>query len=251
MRNQFTRIIVLLTVLWLQPAIAGCTRTFSVSWLEWKPYQMQQNGQIGGLDIELLDAIMNHAGCEYELREMPWARTKHAIEHGQLDIALGASKTPEREKWAFFSEHYRYEIMALFVLTKHYEQWNHAKIFEDFIDQSPRFAVLNGAFYGAAWESNQGQFFVSYLSDYAMQFKMLEAERTSIVISDLYNGKMLISDLGLNDRISTLEMTANRDPIHFMMSKKTVPSTDVQHINKSIDALKSSGTLLEIINRYQ
>jgi len=80
---------------------------------------------------------------------------------------------------------------------------------------------------------------------------MLEAERTSIVISDLYNGKMLISDLGLNDRISTLEMTANRDPIHFMMSKKTVPSTDVQHINKSIDALKSSGTLLEIINRYQ
>ena len=52
---------------------------------------------------------MDNAGCAYQLKKIPWERTKRYIQSGELDLAIGASKTADRRPWAYFSEPYRFE----------------------------------------------------------------------------------------------------------------------------------------------
>ncbi|MDO6562036.1 transporter substrate-binding domain-containing protein [Amphritea sp. 1_MG-2023] len=229
---------------------SACQTTFSVAWLEWKPYQMLENNRITGLDIALLKAIMDHAGCPYQLKNIPWERTKRYIKSGEIDLAIGASKTPERASWANFSEPYRSETMAIFVRTDEYPIWNAAHNFEQLARLTPRAAVIHGAFYGEAWNQIKDELQVHQLSQYEQLFKMLHIRRTNIVLNDLYNGKVLLQEFGFEDQITTLDWHASIDQIHFMFSQKTVPQADIDRINHSIRQLRQSGRLEEIISAY-
>lgn len=241
-------LLILLTPL---AAHAACQTTFSVAWLEWKPYQMLEEQQVTGIDIELLKAIMNKAGCAYHLKNIPWERTKRYIQSGNLDLAIGASKTANRRPWANFSEPYRSETTAIFVRKDEYPIWNVAQNFTQLAHLKPRVAVIHGAFYGEAWNKTKDVLFVHQLSKYEQLFKMLHSQRTNIVLNDLYNGKELIKEFGLQEQITTLDWNASIDEIHLMFSKKTVPQGDIDLINHAIRQLRASGEIDAIIRRYR
>lgn len=232
-------------------ANATCQKTFSVGWLEWKPYQTWSIDKVTGMDIELLDAIMHKAGCVYELKKVPWERSMRYIRTGDLDLAIGTSKTVERSEWAYFSEAYRREIMAIFVRSSEYKKWNQASNFEQLADLKPRVVVLRGAYYGNTWSTMKERFFVHQLNRYEQLIKMLSIQRTDVVLTDLYNGKQLVKELNLQDEIKLLKWNANDNHIHLMLSKKTVNPSDVDTINHAILELRQSGELDEIIQRYR
>ncbi|RTE65560.1 hypothetical protein EH243_11505 [Amphritea opalescens] len=240
----------MLTLLTPLASYAACQTTFSVAWLEWKPYQMQKGNRVTGIDIELLKAIMDNAGCAYQLQNIPWERTKRYIRSGEIDLAIGASKNQERTRWAYFSEPYRSETMAIFVRKDEYPIWNAAQNFDQLAQLKPRIAVIHGAFYGEAWNHIKDTLFVHQLSQYEQLFKMLHIQRTNIVLNDLYNGEELIKEFGLEEEITTLDWHASLDDIHFMFSQKTVPQADIDLINQSIRQLRESGRIEAIINTY-
>ncbi|WP_296063321.1 transporter substrate-binding domain-containing protein [uncultured Amphritea sp.] len=244
-------VLAILLLLLSNTAAAACQTRFLVGWLDWKPYQVWHNGKITGMDIELLDAIMHQAGCSYELTKVPWERTMRYIRSGDLDLALGASKTAARSEWAYFSEPYRREIMALFVRRNEYEKWNAAQNFEQLADLNPRIMALRGAYYGSTWNQIKDRFFVHQLNQYKQLIKMLEVKRTDVVLTDLYNGKVLIKELGIEDQLTTLDWNASDDEIHMMFSKATVNPADIELINEAIRQLRTAGTLNEIIDRYR
>ncbi|WP_428035943.1 substrate-binding periplasmic protein [Amphritea sp.] len=232
-------------------ASAACQKTFSVGWLEWKPYQVSEAGRVTGMDIELLDTIMNKAGCTYQLKNVPWERSMRYVRTGDLDMALGTSKTDERSKWAYFSEAYRREIMAIFIRSNEYQKWSKAQDFEQLARLKPRVMVLHGAYYGSTWSKIKDRFFVHPLNRYEPLIKMLGVQRTDVVLTDLYNGKVLAKELGLENELTTLDWNASDDDIHLMLSKKTVSPSDVEIINRAILELRQSGQLEAIIQRYR
>lgn len=230
---------------------AACQKTFSVGWLDWKPYQVRGTDKVTGMDIELLDAIMNKAGCTYELKNVPWERSMRYVRTGDLDMALGTSKTAERSEWAYFSEAYRREIMAIFIRSNEYQKWSKAQDFEQLARLKPRVMVLRGAYYGSTWDEIKDRFFVHPLNRYEPLIKMLSVQRTDVVLTDLYNGRVLAKELGLENELMTLDWNASDDDIHLMLSKKTVNPSDVDIINRAILELRQSGDLETIIQRYQ
>lgn len=243
-------LLLLLLIPLISHAGAACQKTFSVGWLEWKPYQTWSTGKVTGMDIELLDAIMHKAGCAYELKKVPWERSMRYVKTGDLDLAIGTSKTPERSEWAYFSEAYRREIMAIFVSSSKYDKWNQANNFEQLATLKPRVAVLRGAYYGSTWSKMKDHFFVHPLNKYEQLIQMLSIQRTDVVLTDLYNGQQLIKELQLQDEITRLKWNANDNHIHLMLSKKTVNTSDVDIINRAILELRQSGDLDKIIQRY-
>ena len=243
-------VLALLLLLLSNTAAAACQTNFLVGWLNWKPYQRWESGKVTGMDIELLEAIMQTAGCSYELTKVPWERTMRYIKSGDLDLALGASKTAERSEWAYFSEPYRREIMAIFVRSNEYEKWNAAQNFEQLADLHPRIMALRGAYYGSTWNQIKDRFFVHQLNQYKQLIKMLEVQRTDVVLTDLYNGKVLVKELGIEEEITTLDWNASDDEIHMIFSQATVNPTDIELINDAIRKLRETGKLNEIINRY-
>uniref|UniRef100_UPI003AF327B6 substrate-binding periplasmic protein n=2 Tax=Aeromonadaceae TaxID=84642 RepID=UPI003AF327B6 len=101
-----------LPLLFAQPLAAR--ETLSVAWSHWPPFsQIAADGTLGGLDVTLTRQILGKAGVEPAFRNLPWARALYLMERQQLDVAMGALKTPERERFARFSAPYR---RASFVL---------------------------------------------------------------------------------------------------------------------------------------
>ncbi|MFQ2099531.1 substrate-binding periplasmic protein [Aeromonas sanarellii] len=121
MRRMFTpttirRMLVLALPLVLSLPL-GARETLSVAWSHWPPFsQIEADGELGGLDVTLTRRILGEAGLHPTFRNLPWARALHLVERQQLDVAMGALKTPERERFARFSAPYR---RASFVLLSH------------------------------------------------------------------------------------------------------------------------------------
>ncbi|NLY04394.1 MAG: basic amino acid ABC transporter substrate-binding protein [Campylobacter sp.] len=68
---------------------------------------MDENSQIAGFDIDLVDAISKKAGFDYELINMGFDGLIPALKSGKIDmVASGMSATEQRKKAADFSEPY-------------------------------------------------------------------------------------------------------------------------------------------------
>src|SRR5690625_517593 len=67
----------------------------------------QETGEYIGFDIDLIDAIAEEIGFEYELNPMDYSGITPALQTGNLDIAIaGISITPERAETVDLSDPY-------------------------------------------------------------------------------------------------------------------------------------------------
>lgn len=84
-----------------------------VGWEEWYPLIHERDGQLAGSEFVLLSTLAKQAHCQLEFIELPWIRALKSLQNGDIDLLYGASKTPEREAFAHFSQPYRVEQMLL------------------------------------------------------------------------------------------------------------------------------------------
>lgn len=84
-----------------------------VGWEEWYPLIHERDGQLAGSEFVLLSTLAKQANCQLEFIELPWIRALKSLHNGDIDLLYGASKTPEREAFAHFSQPYRVEQMLL------------------------------------------------------------------------------------------------------------------------------------------
>ncbi len=67
-----------------------------------KPYRWTENGQLVGIDIDILNEISKRTNIEFEYELVPWKRLIHYTKMGLADGAFSANKTAERETFAHF-----------------------------------------------------------------------------------------------------------------------------------------------------
>lgn len=66
----------------------------------WPPFRMlKEDGQLQGLDIDLLNELSRRTGMHFDVQRAPWARGLAALEQGTADMMTGLAKTPERERY--------------------------------------------------------------------------------------------------------------------------------------------------------
>lgn len=83
--------------------ISTQAETLKVLTLEYPPYSYEKNGKISGITVALMDAILKELNWNYSLSLYPWRRVLAEAEHGKADIIFNPLKTPEREKYLYFS----------------------------------------------------------------------------------------------------------------------------------------------------
>ncbi|WP_368164075.1 substrate-binding periplasmic protein [Aeromonas sp. R6-2] len=89
------RLSITLLLLLLLPC--GWAAPLKIGWSHWPPYQYQDNKQqLTGIDIELTRSVLEELGREYRFVNMPWARSLHALQYAEIDVAMGARYLPER-----------------------------------------------------------------------------------------------------------------------------------------------------------
>lgn len=257
---QFSHILLLYIFIfpaWSVPSeanVSACSNPIKVGYNDWPPYawqDMQEEAQ--GLDVELLRAFAEFLGCEINFINVPAKRSHQMLKSGSLDIMMGATKTVEREEYSFFSDPYRDEEVRLFVLDENkdnvkLERW------QDIFTQKLRLLVPISGWYGADYEKTRERLALENLlilsPDVDKSVQMLTYDRADLMIGDAI-AMPYIASQHQGIRLSALKPILDHNPIHLMLSKKSISPLLLAQFNRAIKALTINGEIARIVYKWQ
>jgi polar amino acid transport system substrate-binding protein len=239
-------------------AAPACTKKLSMGWEDWKPYQhevVSADGQkvLTGLDIELMKLIIKHMGCEVKFLEMPWTNLLNGIKRGLIDMAMSASFTEERDKYAYFSQAYRQETMSMFVIKENINKFTFKSLAE-IKDSKFTLGIMKAYHYGEAFDklSKQPEFkkHLDIAGKLELHIKKLQIGRIQGFLDDPAVVTSYLKENKLNKQIVKHPLPINSDNVHIMLSKKSGSEELIKAFDASITALKSGKEYNAILTEY-
>ncbi|WP_111806967.1 substrate-binding periplasmic protein [Aeromonas allosaccharophila] len=229
-----------LLLMLLSPALQA-DQTLTVAWSHWPPFsQIDNRGELDGLDVSLTRQILTRAGFTPKFREIPWARALHLVEHDQLDVAMAALPLPERQQYARFSAPYRqsaYVLLSNDPIPGHQDRW--AKL-----DTLPELCHSKGLKLGKLRGTRPIQQMeecpalkgaTEYNADERM-IDLLLARRLDGIIMEWQYARYRLSQLGAEGFISC-QLLLHHQPVSLMFAKNSVNDAQLLKINEAIHAL--------------
>lgn len=236
-----------------EPKAAPCQ--LKLGFESWEPYQyVGLEQQASGLDIEIIQATAGRMNCTLVLQHGTWQELLGQFRQGQLDVLLGASKTPAREEFALFSEPYRAEQFQLFVRKDDASKYNFGSVAE-MVAAKHKVGLISDYYYGeqisALYDDDQmrPQFVESTMSE--QNIAMLLDDQVEAVLEDSFVGAAIIRRKGLEQQIQPHQVKLPETPIYVMFSKSTVQPELVSSFNEALRQLKDSGDYQLLIGKYQ
>jgi len=234
-------------------ATANCT--LRIGWEPYGPYQFAgSDDRPTGADIVMMRAIAETIGCDAVFEEKPWARQLTELTHGMLDVALSASRTAEREEYAWFSVPYRQAEMAIFVRQGTASQYPLSRL-SDILDIDFQLGVIFGYYYGKEFEElkNQPAFaaHIDAAADYPINIRKLLHERIDgLLVDDLNVMLAEARALGVADRIERHPLHIPGDEFHLMFSRRSVDPDIIAKVNRALEKMKSDGSIQTIFDDF-
>ncbi len=227
----------------------------SVGWEPWPPYLfLDENGELTGLDKEFITAVAKEANCTLTFRKLPWQRHLEDLKHGRIDIATSASKNQERMKYAYFSNAYRSEFVALFVRKGESEKYIIQSL-KDIIKMPFKLGVTRGYYYGKQYEklimNPQFEKRIQKVTYAYQNYEKLIAKRVNGFLADKFSAAESLRKLNLTDRIEIHPMPIiPTGKIFFMFSKRSVAPETIQIFNDALATLRANGSSDKILKKY-
>ena len=207
------------------------------------PFEFENDeGNMVGIDLDLLKAIAEDQGFEYELEYVGFSAAVTALEAGEVDAVIaGMSITDERKEKYDFSDPYFDSGVGMGVLAG-----SDIKSYEDLAGK--QVAAKIGAEGCAFAESiaDQYGFTIAQFEDSATMFQDVLAG-TSVAVFDDYPvlGYEINRGLGL-----TMPLPMERGSSYGIATLKGENPELVEMLNNGLAHLKESGKYDEIINTY-
>lgn len=226
-----------------------------IGWEDWLPYQYRDtSGELTGLDIELMNAIAERAGYNLFWHKLAWKKHLWEVAAGSIDIAPGASKTPEREEFAHFSVPYRTEPVSLITVKEASITELNRETLLSLLDSGFTIGYVTGYSY-APWVNElieagtpglKAAKSEEYLSGALLDgiFDGFFADAFSAVA----NLKEAREQRGGDQLIYTY--TLEEADIYMMFSKFAVDTDTVDRFNQTITAMHNDGSIDRIVEGY-
>ncbi|MDH4608229.1 transporter substrate-binding domain-containing protein [Pseudomonas sp. BN102] len=96
-----------LPVLLLLPGLVGAEEPAPLRVMTdfWPPFRIAgPEGELRGLDLDLLNELGRRTGLRFEVQRVPWSRGLAALERGSADMMTGLARTPERDRYIDYLE---------------------------------------------------------------------------------------------------------------------------------------------------
>lgn len=214
--------------------------------LIYPPFSIKDdNGDYIGIDVEILKAVAEIEGFDYELKPMDFGGIIPALESGQLDGAIaGATITEERKKVVDFSDSY-YEKGLVAVVNIDDDS---IKTADDLVGKV--MAVKNGTA-GAAYvdENLSGKVDVRVYEDTVSMFTAVENNQADAAFEDAPVIEYLIKTTPNSKlKIGTDKLTTGD---YGFMVKKGSNAELLEMFNSGLRKIKENGTYDEILNKYR
>ncbi|WP_348732867.1 transporter substrate-binding domain-containing protein [Rheinheimera texasensis] len=237
-----------------EPAKPTVTCQLKLGFEAWEPYQYTSlDNKPAGLDIELVQAIAGQMGCEIAAQQGTWMDLIAALKSGGVDLLLGASVTPARQEYAYFSDPYRQEQFVLFVRSEDVAGYPQNTL-ADFIGSGKKVGIISEYYYGAEFaelfkqDALKQQFVEASLGE--LNLARLLDEDIDGMLEDSFVGHAMLRRKGLDKQIGAHSISMGNTDVFVMFSKATVKPEQVSSFNQALAAIKADGRYNAIVQRY-
>ncbi len=228
--------------------------TLSMGWDPWEPYHfMGTTGAVEGLDIEIASAMADVVGCDLEFVQGNWASLLRQIQQGELDFLGGATRTSERERFAWFTQPYRNEQFQLFVYADQSDEFS-GETLEELLEDGFRLGVTQGFIYSEEVSELQGdprfedQFIEAPLGD--LHFARLQDQMIDGFLEDPFVAAAIERRRGWENDVETHPIEFPVGDVHFMFSRESVSEDRVEAFDEALGTIRESGRYQEILDQY-
>lgn len=231
------------------------TCTFKLGFDAWEPYQYLDVGnEVRGIDIELAKNVTQLMGCDLEYIQATWLELLQGLEDGSVDMLVGASKTPDRQSYAYFSNMYRQENFVLFVREGEGHRYDGIPTVEGFIEQGFNVGIVNQYYYGETIQEltknddYESQVLGAMISE--LNLARLIDQDVDGILEDELVGLSMIRRKGLHEYVAASHIQTATSPIFAMFSKESVSQEQVADFNEALATVHANGTYADILSRY-
>ena len=249
------------------PAAAKVTRatemTLRGGWYPWEPYQyLKKEGErreLTGLDVQLLrEAIEGELGLELEQSQVSWSQHQQELQSGQRDVASGAFRTANRERYAYISKPYRFEEISLY----HRKRDSRAEtllqgrgaLLERLLNSTSRLGLVKGYYYGpeieAVIDNPRMQARITWVNDHEANLANLQRGEVDLVPVDRLVGATVVWHRKWSDQLAASPQPIFRGSIHALFSKASTDPQLVTRFDRAIEAMKADGRYSRIVRNY-
>ena len=230
-------------------------KPLAIGWELWYPYQYyNKQSKLVGLDIDVMNAVLDKANMTGEYTELPWQRHLKYIESGKFDVALGTSFSKEREDYAYFSVPYRKETVYLFVNKGAADSMKIAKL-GDLANTNYTIGVEEGYFYGNEYEklikTKTFKARIKEIFDIEQNVQLLLNKKIDGFLADPATVRSFEEKYQLKGKFEAHKVTVYSDDIYLILSKKAVDNATFGIINKALIALKQDGTIKKLRQKWR
>jgi len=247
--------LVLLFLFTLFCASPAKAEDLSVGWELWYPYQYHnESQQLVGLDIDSFNAIMTEAKLSFTAAEIPWKTHLDFLKTGNMDIAMGASWSKEREEYAYFSHPYRKETVKLFVKNGNAQNIQLPTL-SDLAKSDYMVGVESGYYYGKDYdELIKTAGFKTHISE------VIDLEENVTLLMEDHLDGFLVDPKTMQSFVKKYQLEGEFEPhpleiysadIFIMLSKKSSDIGTLEKINKAIATLTDNGELKRISGSWK
>jgi polar amino acid transport system substrate-binding protein len=235
------RRLTLMSLLLLLAPTLQADPSLTVAWSHWPPFsQIDDKGQLDGLDVSLTRQILQRAGFTPKFRELPWARALHMVEHDQLDVAMAALPLPERQSYARFSAPYRqsaYVLLSNNPIPGHQDRWDKLDNLAALCNEKGlKIGKLRGTRPMHQMESCPAlKMATEYNADDRL-IDLLLARRLDGVIMEWQYAHYRLSQLGA-ERFISCQLLLHHQPVSLMFAKNSVSEAQLLKVNEAIHTL--------------
>ncbi|NQZ29879.1 MAG: transporter substrate-binding domain-containing protein [Oceanospirillaceae bacterium] len=119
------------------------------------PWQYSENGQVKGINIDLLSLVGERLDIQFSYKHQPWSRAWRSVKRADGDAVISSSRKEQREQYLLFppigtdlwTSHY------VFFTHSHYQQ-NYSGSYQDILADKLKVCVVNGYSYDASFWQN-------------------------------------------------------------------------------------------------
>ncbi len=227
--------------------LAGAKEMVLTCGESYPPLCFLENGNVKGIEIDLMTELARREGFTLTPRALPWARAQEQVRSGEAD-AFVTITTPEREEYAVMSPAVLLAIHLVAATNKN----------------NPRIAELRGIktlketlayrqvnYVGTSLANNElAGADVTFLNNTDTIFEFLMRGRADLFIDTDVVLSYNAARLRVLDQIEILSPQFQVTEFRLGLSKLSAFAADMPQLSRTIDAMQRDGTVAAIVKKY-
>ena len=231
----------------LPKAVTG-QPTIVVAFSEFPPYKMLDEGQVGGIDVDILMEIAGRMNRTLSFQQCTFEDCLDMMAQGEADVMTSLLRRPEREAYLHYVQpRYRVRSEKIFFVRK--DDRDTVRSYDDL--SSLRIGVKSGVNYAPLFDNDKTLNKISAASIKINISKLVAGQIDTFLTTDL-EGHYWIRKLGLETRIVRAPFKfAHLDEIYMAISKKSALASEAEAFGAILNDLVKTGAIQRIEDRYR